>query len=76
MAKFTDFQLRVFEKPQLECPDVVSLLGDYEDNDLPAALRGRITEHLDECDYCSEVEDGYRLTMDLAREPCSGTKRM
>ncbi len=68
MAEFTDFQLMVFEKETIECHDVVALLGDYYDGELPAALAGRIEEHIAGCAYCQDLEYGYRKTIELARE--------
>ena len=68
MSSFTDYQLRIFEKPELECADVTGLLCDYQDSDLPQALQERVEFHIDECGYCQEVAEGYRLTIELASE--------
>ena len=68
MTMFTEFQLMVFEKSDIECTDVVALLGDYQDDELPQALRQRIDDHIEECDYCREMESSYRLVVDLASE--------
>ena len=82
MNRFTDEQLRIFEKHEIECRDAVKLLGDYEDGDLPEALRIRLTEHIQSCPACSEFEQTYRLTMDLAKElrpqimPAGAKKRL
>ena len=68
MNRFTEEQLRIFEKSEIECRDVVKLLGDYEDQELPEALKLRVEEHLENCPACAEFEHTYRLTIDLAKE--------
>ena len=66
--KMTEFELMILEKQQINCSDVEKLLGDYLEKDFPVTLASRITEHISECDYCREIEAGYKLTIDLARE--------
>ncbi|NLF24947.1 MAG: hypothetical protein GX589_04725 [Deltaproteobacteria bacterium] len=68
MSKFTDYQLMIFEKEKIECDDVLELLGDYQDQELPLSLRARVASHLAQCPHCFEVERGYRMVVDLARE--------
>lgn len=68
MVNFTDVQLYILEKEQIECQDVISLLDDLHDNDLPLALRERLEEHLQECEECRAVRDGYEMTISLAHE--------
>ena len=68
MADFTDLQLMVLEKEHIECRDVMVLLGDYCDNELPPSLKGRLDAHISGCDYCQELKQGYKLTIDLAKE--------
>ena len=68
MNRFTEEQLRIFEKSEIECRDVVSLLGDYEDGELPEALQTRVEDHLEACPACAEFEHTYSLTIALAKE--------
>ena len=68
MNKYTDYQLMVFEKPSLECTDVISLLGDYEDQDLPQSLHNRVEEHINDCDFCQDFEESYRGVIEVAAE--------
>ena len=68
MADFTDLQLMVLEKERIECRDVMVLLGDYCDNELPHSLHARLEEHIGDCDYCREVTEGYLLTIALAKQ--------
>ena len=68
MKKFTEEQLMIFEKEQINCEDVAELLGDYQDHELPPSLRGRIDLHLRQCPQCFEMERSYRMVVELARE--------
>ena len=68
MGKFTDYQLMVFEKEQIDCGDVTALLGDYQDRELPPSLRARIASHISRCPQCFEAERSYRMVVELARE--------
>jgi anti-sigma factor RsiW len=68
MNKFTEYQIMVLEKERVGCEDVLALLGDYQDNDLPPSLRGRIESHIRQCSQCFEVVRGYRQVVELARE--------
>jgi len=64
----TDFQLMVLEKNEIDCLDVVELLGDLADGDLPPTLRARVEDHIAGCDFCADMRAGYDLTIELARE--------
>lgn len=66
--KFTEFQLEVLEKKEIDCIDFVALLGDRQDGDLPPSLEGRLHAHMAVCRFCSEFEASYRQTVELARE--------
>ena len=64
----TDFQLMVLEKNEIDCLDVVELLGDLVDGDLPPTLEARLEGHISGCAYCEEMKASYELTIELARE--------
>ena len=68
MKNFTEYQLEVLEKGEIDCIDVVKLMGDYHDNDLPESLRGRLHAHIKNCSICSEMYSGYSFVCELARE--------
>ena len=68
MANFSDYQLRVLEKEHIDCIDVVELLGDYHDGELPESLRGRLHAHIEACPHCQALRDGYDLTIKLAKQ--------
>ena len=68
MENFTDYQMEVLEKGQIDCIDVVRLMGDYHDRDLPETLRGRLHAHIKNCSICSEMYSGYSFVCELARE--------
>lgn len=63
-----DYQLRILEKQTLECSDVEELLGDYVDGDLTPSLRTRVLGHICGCEECRELEETYRMTVELAAE--------
>ncbi len=66
MKNFTEEQLRVLEAGEIDCIDVVRLMGDYHDQDLPHTLRGRLHAHICECSHCNEMYTGYAFTVALA----------
>jgi anti-sigma factor RsiW len=68
MARLTDLELRILEKPSIECEDVTALLGDYVDNELSPSLRDRVHCHIRGCKECQEGEAGYREVISLAKE--------
>jgi anti-sigma factor RsiW len=50
----------------LTCREVVELLSDYLDGELPQPERVRVDEHLAGCDGCTMVLDELRETVRLA----------
>lgn len=68
MNQFTDYQLEVLEKATVDCLDIVRLMGDYHDRELPRTLHGRIHSHIKNCKVCSEMYAGYSLVVQLAGE--------
>ena len=66
--KYTDAQIRILEKEKIVCEDVVALLDDYVAQDLSSTLDLRLHEHVNTCEFCAEVDAGYRLTVELASE--------
>ena len=50
--------LRILEKPQIECHDVVSVLDDYVEQTMGETLSARLTAHLGSCAYCTDMEEG------------------
>jgi len=63
-----DRQIFILEKSEIECADVSELMAEYVDNELLASLRARIDTHKRNCSQCQELEEGYRLTIQLASE--------
>ncbi len=63
-----DVHLRILEKESIECEDIKELLCDYVDDDLPQALRARVSQHICNCPVCEEEESSYRNVIDLAKE--------
>ena len=68
MIEFNDDQLLIFEKERIECADVLSLLGDLHDDELPEVLKERVEHHIAECEYCRTVRDEYELTISIAHQ--------
>ena len=44
--------MTIHEGALMSCEHVIRLLWDYLDNELDAALRQRVREHLDACEHC------------------------
>ena len=68
MENFTEYQMQVLEKGEVDCIDVVKLMGDYHDNELPETLRGRLHAHIKNCSICSDMYSGYSFVCELAKE--------
>jgi anti-sigma factor RsiW len=59
--------MEVLEKPEIDCIDVVNLLGDYADGDLKPAVRGRFDHHFEGCRHCRRLRDEYLATVEAAK---------
>ena len=53
---------------EITCREVVELLSDFLDDELPAPERARIEAHLSTCDGCSMILDELRETVRLTGE--------
>ena len=67
MNKLSDSQIRILEKQELDCTDVMELVGDLADGELSSSLKIRVHSHIVACQYCQDMEESYRLTIELAR---------
>lgn len=50
------------------CANIVALLSEYVDSDLPAHTCAVIQNHLEICPHCRETAEGLRRTVELCRE--------
>lgn len=50
---------------ELSCQEVVEILDDYLAGGMPAADRGRLERHLEECDGCVNYLEQLRTTVRL-----------
>jgi predicted anti-sigma-YlaC factor YlaD len=55
------------EKQPENCQDVLALLSDYLNLELPPEACGEIEHHLAECSPCEEFAESLRKTVDLCR---------
>lgn len=76
MKNYTDYQMYVLEKYSVDCIDLVKLLGDYYEGDISESLKSKLKCHVDECVYCSELEDSYRLVVEIAKSLSEKEKPM
>lgn len=67
MKRFSEEQLRVLEKSDVDCKDVENLFCDYVERDLPGTLRARLDAHIRCCTCCQSFQDEYLLVIDMAR---------
>lgn len=51
-----------------DCPDMMELLVDYLEGDLPEDAREHLESHLEGCPPCLNYLESYRKTGDLCRE--------
>lgn len=58
----------LFRDVELDCRDFTKLLGEYYDHELPEALKREMELHRCGCQKCQEIDAGYRLTIELAKE--------
>lgn len=63
-----DYYMEVLEKPEIDCIDVINLLGDYTDGELTSSVRGRVDAHVEHCAYCRRMMSSYIKTVELAGE--------
>lgn len=65
MVQFTDFQLLVLEKQNVECDDAVELMAEVYEELLPATLNGRIHAHISDCEECNHFYSEFSRSMQL-----------
>lgn len=65
---FVGMQLRILEKPHIDCGDVERLMGEYVDHELGQTLSSRLQEHIKDCTHCQEFEAEYRAVIELAKQ--------
>jgi hypothetical protein len=53
---------------EVDCRDVVAMVSDYLDDALPDDDRAAVTNHLDECDGCTQYVDQIRTTIEAIEE--------
>ncbi len=51
----------------ISCRNVVEVLLEYSETQLPSEHRGQLERHLDVCAACAAYVESYQLTMDLAQ---------
>lgn len=56
------------KSPAGACSDVVALLSDYLDGELPADIRAVVDAHLAVCPSCRELARSLKLMIELCRE--------
>lgn len=57
----------------VSCEELVQVLIDYVDGNLPAGDRARLDEHFGDCPNCLAMMKTYRKTIDTARGVCADT---
>ncbi len=50
---------------EMTCQELVELVTDYLDGEMPAEDRARFEEHLDDCPYCATYLEQIRQTIRL-----------
>jgi hypothetical protein len=63
-----EYLMEVLEKQEIDCIDVMNLLGEYADGDLTPTLHLRLDEHMNGCSYCGRMRAGYLQTIRAARD--------
>ncbi|GIX47536.1 MAG: hypothetical protein KatS3mg131_1747 [Candidatus Tectimicrobiota bacterium] len=58
---------RFFRRRMVMCRQLVELLSDYVDGELPPALRRRLEAHLADCAPCATFLQTFRQTQAAAR---------
>jgi anti-sigma factor RsiW len=51
-----------------ECAEIIALLSEFLDQDLPADACARVQSHLESCSECGTAADQLRSTVRLCRE--------
>ena len=52
----------------MECSEIIDLLSDYLERDLPPNTCAVLEHHLAECPECTQAAEGLRKTVSLCRE--------
>lgn len=68
MTIYTEEQILMLEKGEINCEDFQTAMCDYADGDLPETIKARIDEHAASCEECDEFKRTYLLTISLAGE--------
>lgn len=58
--------------PAADCREVLAMLSDFLDEELPPGACGRIIAHLDRCGACETLAAELRATLRICREVGSG----
>ena len=53
---------------QLSCEEVLALLSDYLDGELPAAALGSVEAHLSACEGCTKFGGQFKATVAALRD--------
>lgn len=60
---------------KLDCHDVVPMISEFIDGELPPELCSKLEEHLADCDHCTVVLNTMKKTVEIYRED-DGTENM
>lgn len=58
--------MKSYDQQPLSCRDVISLFGDYVDDELDSSTRENVTLHIATCPSCQEFEGSFRFTIEAA----------
>jgi len=59
------------DEKQLTCHDLLHLLSDYVEGDLPADTCQKLEEHMRSCENCRVVFNTFRKTIELVHDASS-----
>lgn len=68
MSQYSEHELYLLEKAQVNCADFSEILGEYVEDEVGPTLMKRLESHTRKCLYCRELKEDYLLTIELAGE--------
>ena len=52
----------------MKCEEILNILSDYVDGELPEAQCAEIKEHMKACSHCREFVETFRKSLDLTHK--------
>ena len=65
---YNDNHLYLLEKKEINCLDLVQIMGEYHDDELPDTLNEKVSDHIRKCEQCEKFALSYSMVVEIAGE--------